>query len=125
MGCSTWSNEKVNSSQDVAPELFCEGSNINGGNGSSSGSTKPVQTGEAATTTTSTTSSTTIGDITLDGRITAQDMVYLLRFLLNEDLDTNGININAGDVNQDNNINGIDIALYREYLCRTINAFPQ
>lgn len=102
-----------------------EGSNINGGNGSSSGSTKPVQTGEAATTTTSTTSSTTIGDITLDGRITAQDMVYLLRFLLNEDLDTNGININAGDVNQDNIINGIDIALYREYLCRTINAFPQ
>lgn len=112
-----------------------EGSNLDGGTiwDGTAGSSKPVETGTGVstttekeeTTTTVTTSETpaVIGDITQDGTTDMADLIQLLKFLLGQK--TGDGNIQAGDVNGDGIVNGIDLALYRQVLSKAIDAFPQ
>ncbi|WP_298482735.1 cellulase family glycosylhydrolase [uncultured Ruminococcus sp.] len=112
-----------------------EGSNLDGGTiwDGKTGSSKPVETGTGVSTTTgkeeTTTTVTTsekpavIGDITQDGTTDMADLIQLLKFLLGQKTDDG--NIQAGDVNGDGIVNGIDLALYRQVLSKAIDAFPQ
>ncbi|WP_295215158.1 cellulase family glycosylhydrolase [Ruminococcus sp.] len=111
-----------------------EGSNLDGGtiwDGKTS-SSKPVETGTGVSTTTKEETTTTvttsetpavIGDITQDGTTDMADLIQLLKFLLGQE--TSDGNFRAGDVNGDGTVNGIDLALYRQVLSKSIDAFPQ
>lgn len=111
-----------------------EGSNLDGGTiwDGKTGSSKPVETGTGVSTTTGKEETTTvttsekpavIGDITQDGTTDMADLIQLLKFLLGQKTDDG--NIQAGDVNGDGIVNGIDLALYRQVLSKAIDAFPQ
>lgn len=108
-----------------------EGSNLDGGTiGSNQGGTKPVQTGENTTTNTTTTTSespdTVKGDVNLDGKLSAADMVAVLSYLLGKELPSgNSYDMQNGDVNGDGSLNGMDLTLYRQVLAKEISDFPE
>lgn len=104
-----------------------EGSNIDGGSKGSHGDTKPIQSGTTSagtTTTTTTTPETVVGDITLDGTVNVKDMILLIQYLSGEKVDSKGKDFKAGDVNGDDTLNGLDLALYRQVLSKAISGFP-
>ena len=53
-----------------------------------------------------------------------KDMILLIQYLSGEKVDSKGKDFKAGDVNGDDTLNGLDLALYRQVLSKAISGFP-
>lgn len=114
----------VSLSEFYASYSDTEGSNLDGGTiGGKKGSSKDVQTAESAeTTTTAETPATLLGDVDNSGVVDTADLVIFFRYLLNNG--STEFEKSVADLNADDKLNAMDLALYRQYLCGNITAFP-